>query len=491
MNNLHFINSNLTINLRNSLPGMFFSYLNNEEKTILEVSKGCYELTEFAQEEIISNKHNSYKTLVYFEDSTWLLDKIQYNLSHRLPWNIEYRIICKYGRIKWVREIANGVYDAHGVVTQIEGYIEDITAIKETAPIVNTFLSYQKSINACSIVSITDKSGKIIFANDLFSHYSKYSIDELVGKDHRIVNSGYHSKELFIDLWTTIKSGKIWRGEIKNKAKDDSFYWVDTVISPILNDKNEIIQYLSIRNIITEKKEYERELAKALNDKYNELMQFNYIVSHNLRAPVANILGMAEIFKMPDTNIVDKESCLDFIHSATKKMDEVILDLNTILATRSAINEKKVMVEITEIIQSIIGTLQNQIEESQTVIKTQISDEALCLYTIKGYFESILYNLINNAIKYKSLERRPEITIVAQKQNDILMLSVEDNGIGIDTKRYEKKLFGLYQRFNVDVEGKGLGLYMTKTQVETLGGKISVNSELHKGTKFSISLPLI
>ncbi len=116
---------------------------------------------------------------------------------------------------------------------------------------------FQKAINSASIVSLTNLAGDILYVNDLFCKYSKYSKNELLGQNHRIVNSGFHSKNFFEEMWATIRSGEIWRGEVKNKAKDGTYYWVDTVISPVLNENNEVIHYLSIRNLITEKKQSE------------------------------------------------------------------------------------------------------------------------------------------------------------------------------------------------------------------------------------------
>jgi PAS domain S-box-containing protein len=117
--------------------------------------------------------------------------------------------------------------------------------------------SFQDAVNLASIVSVTDVKGNIIYANELFCDVSQYTLEELIGKNHRLLNSGYHSPAFFKELWQTIASGNPWRGQIKNRAKDGSFYWVDSVITPVFNDNNEIVQYLSVRNIISEQKENE------------------------------------------------------------------------------------------------------------------------------------------------------------------------------------------------------------------------------------------
>lgn len=123
--------------------------------------------------------------------------------------------------------------------------------------------AYQSAVNEAAIVSVTDISGKIIYVNDKFVEISKYSKEELLHQTHRIVNSGYHAADFFKTMWQTISAGKPWRGEIKNKAKDGSFYWVDTVISPVCDKKGKIFQYLSIRNLISVQKEHEEELERS------------------------------------------------------------------------------------------------------------------------------------------------------------------------------------------------------------------------------------
>jgi PAS domain S-box-containing protein len=359
--------------------------------------------------------------------------------------------------------------------------------------ILNSFTAYQKAVDAAAIVSITDALGKIIFANDMFCEISQYSRQELIGRDHRIVNSGMHSKDFFKNLWEEIACGKIWHGEIKNKAKDGSYYWVDTTISPIFNDEGRIVQYLSIRTLITERKTLEQEkeaLLTSLTEKYNDLMQFSFIVSHNLRNPISNIIGLANLLHDECPNCDDEtKELLKHIEGSAINMLETIHDLNSILMVSKGVGRKIETLNFPEIIAAVQKNLEREILESGTTIEIIINECDYYYQSVKSYLHSIFFNLIANAIKYRKGNANPVVTIDIKRSGDLFLIKISDNGIGMNLTKIGNDLFGLYKRFNTDREGKGLGLHMVKAQVEALKGKIDVASVPGEGTTFLISLP--
>ena len=299
-------------------------------------------------------------------------------------------------------------------------------------------------------------------------------------------------------------SGTLGRVFLLLQRIDESYNEINSKIINAISRRNEILDvalavillilfFASIglnRDIKKREADLEK-TSKELGHRMGELIQFNYIVSHNLRAPVANILGMAEIISIPETTPEDREQCIAYISQASFKLDSILRDLNTILETRSALHEKKEWVNIGSVVDGVQQTLSKQIADSGTEITLNSPPGTpLEIYTIKSYLESILYNLVGNAIKYRSpdLPSRVSITIACTDQE--ISIAVADNGIGIDLKKFEKQLYGLYNRFNTHVEGKGLGLFMTKIQIETLGGTIRVDSTPNQGSTFTVVLPL-
>lgn len=246
---------------------------------------------------------------------------------------------------------------------------------------------------------------------------------------------------------------------------------------------------LSIRDITTSKV---KAITLAQNNEQlqkrnKSLEQFTYTVSHNLLAPIANIIGITDLLK--DAIGDDHSELVDTLQTSIKTMDTIIKDLNQTLKVKDQVNQIKEEVYLRQLMEEIGFSINNLITEEDVTINCDF--EALpSLYTVRGYLYSILYNLTLNSIKYRRPEAAPVIHVGSILDGDKMYLIFEDNGKGIDMEKHGANLFALYQRIDTSIEGKGMGMFMVKTQIEELKGNIHVDSEVGKGTKITITLPL-
>jgi len=243
---------------------------------------------------------------------------------------------------------------------------------------------------------------------------------------------------------------------------------------------------------ITEQKNAETDRIKMVNDlmlRNAELEQFGYIISHNLRAPVANIIGASSVLCDPGTSDKDKEMLNTGINASVIKLDNVVKDLNHILEIKGKINDTKEMVYFSALADDIKFSILNLIKGRDIEFRFDFS-EVNEFFTLKAYLYSIFYNLISNSIKYRRENIHCVIEVKSRLSKNTLELTFKDNGLGIDIQQNGNKIFGLYNRFHTNIEGKGMGLFMVKTQVEALGGKISLKSRENEGTEVKIEFEL-
>lgn len=238
-----------------------------------------------------------------------------------------------------------------------------------------------------------------------------------------------------------------------------------------------------LRTDVSKRTEELREANKHLLEQNNQLEQFAFIAAHNLRAPLTRIMGLANLIQISQTE-EDKHIALEKLLSSTHDLDFVIRDLNTILNIRRQTSNLS-EVNLRETLERVKRFLEKEIEETHAVITNNFED-AGNVYAVGPYVESILYNLLSNAIKYRAPERMPFILLETTSVEDYICLSVTDNGLGIDLSKHKQNVFSLYKRFHLHMEGRGLGLYLVRTQIEAMGGKIDIQSQPGEGTTFLV-----
>ena len=266
--------------------------------------------------------------------------------------------------------------------------------------------------------------------------------------------------------------------DAQNKALRDA--------QKLIGNQNEIIKQNNV--MLSQEVQHQTEsLIKAnkeLAQNISQLEQFTYIVSHNLRAPVARILGLGSILDNAKTDDEAKQ-IVNFLVKTSQELDGVLNDLNLTIQIKRMVNERLQPVDLATTLHKIKNMLQPELVKSEAIILHE-NFKALQLNTISAYMESILYNLISNAIKYRDPDRKSVIELRSEYEGEYLKIQVQDNGLGIDLGKHGTSLFNLYKRLHFHIEGKGLGLYLVKTQINLLGGEIFVESKVNEGTLFTV-----
>ncbi len=358
------------------------------------------------------------------------------------------------------------------------------------------FANLKSALDEAAIVAITDKQGIITYANKKFCAISKYSLDELIGQNHRIINSGHHPKEFFVEMWKTISSGKTWEGEVRNRAKDGGYYWVNTTIVPFLDEHGKPEQYVAVRYDITERKLGEEQLkvnTKKLEFSNRELQDFASVAAHDLQEPLRKIQSFSDrLITRASELSPDNRDYLQRIQTSAKRMATLINDL----LTYSRVTTKAqpfVPVNLNDIVKHVMSDLEIRIEQTKGRIEY---DKLETIDADAFQMHQLFLNLTNNALKFHKPNEAPAVRISTKviemgRGKKICEISVRDNGIGFEEK-YLDRIFTIFQRLHgrQDYEGTGVGLAVCRKIVDRHGGTITAKSQPGEGASFIVILPL-
>ncbi len=356
------------------------------------------------------------------------------------------------------------------------------------------------ALDQSTIVAITDQRGIINYVNEEFCRISKYPREELLGQDHRIINSGYHPKEFIRDLWTTIAAGQVWKGELRNCAKDGSIYWVDTTIVPFLNSEGKPYQYVAIRHDITQRKRAEEQVLQQAAE-LQRAAQLSFVgelaagLAHEIKNPLAGIQGGVDILiRRRDKNDPEREA-LEGMRHEVERID------NTVRALLDRARPRLVSVRASSLT-DIVGRAVNLARAQSTNAATGDRDlsihfepptDPITILIDPAQIEDAVLNLIINAIEATDGHGTVRIRVARSEDDrseefeDEAIVEVSDNGRGISEEDLNR-IFNPF--FTTRPGGTGLGLPAVRRIARAHGGGVVVKSSFGEGSTFTLHLPL-
>lgn len=337
-----------------------------------------------------------------------------------------------------------------------------------------------------SAIFVKDITGRYILVNKKFMTDFDIEPESIIGKNVYDIFPKETADKLTQDDNLIIQTGKGLTAEV-NVQTHESQKTMLTNKFPLIDENNRVYAICCVATDFTEMKNAKTEqeiLSLQLQKKNQQLLNFAHITSHNLRSPVSNLNSLLWLYKESQTS-EEKALLFEKFEIVIHNLSETLNELVDALKIQEDTGKKREVLLFEEVFKKVKESMVGKILETEAVVSYNFTKAPTIEYP-RLYLESILQNLLSNSLKYKSLNRTPVIHAETMFENGILTLKFSDNGMGIDLKRHADKIFGLNKTFHKHAEAKGIGLFITKTQVEAMGGSITVNSEVNKGSIFTI-----
>ncbi|PCJ92681.1 MAG: hypothetical protein COA50_15370 [Flavobacteriaceae bacterium] len=420
-----------------------------------------------------------------------VLSMAMFNASnHGTSWKNKLQLITAKGKTVWVIAAGKPIF-TDGKYTGLIGTFQDITEQVQTEikTIERKNLLRALIDNLPLNVYIKDLESKKILVNKAEIEFSGFEKEEdLIGKDDFDFldeSSAKMCREEDVSVMKSLKPLLDKEDVIIRKDGKSSTFLTSKI--PLIEEGGNVTGLIGFSLDISNLKQKEEELRNLINVtslQNKKLIDFAHIISHNLRSHTANFSMLLE-FLVNEKKEKEKKKIISMLVKASDNLLETLGNLNDVITINTNTTLKKKSIRMNDKIDIVNTKLKTLLKNNKAKIKNKVSNNDY-ITAVPSYLESILMNFITNAVKYKHADRDPIITLSLTKNNDYSILSIADNGIGIDLKKYGDKLFGMYKTFHNNADAKGIGLYITKNQIEAMSGKIITSSEVGKGTIFNI-----
>jgi len=462
--------------------------------TIEYVNELFCKISKYSKEELLGKNqrivNSSYHPKAFWKEMWAVIGKGK-------VWRNEIKNKAKDGTYYWVDTTIVPFVNNMGKPIQYMAIRHDITATKqreqELVAALKKVSDYKYALDQSAIVAITDTNGDIEYANEMFCKISQYSEKELLGKNQRIVNSGYHPKAFWKEMWDTIGKGEVWRSEVKNKERDGSYHWLDTTIVPFVDANGKPERYMAIRHEITDKKQRQEELKQYRQklEKTNEnLEKFAYTAAHDMKSPLNSAMGLIDIIEMElkgkgNEKTIEYLDLLKDTFNNTKQLINGILEYSKTGFSEIELKDIDLNILITKIANQY--STGKQALPANRPVKIKIAQKMPIVRHYKTALSQIIDNLISNAVKYNN-KKICEIYIKCIDKSTHYEISIADNGPGI-ADEYKEKIFDLFENLKTKKKSSsGIGLAIVKKLLTETNGRIWVDPVKKQGANFVFTI---
>ncbi len=460
----------------------------------ITINDKCWQLMGYTPKENAPLSINEWNNYLHPEDKKTLTVKLLEHLKNKRT-NVEHKMRLKHLTDGWIWTLCKGKvsdFDADNKAKFMTGYYQDITSSKLAEDKLSHYKELLDKTNEIARIGTWDvdlQQETVHWSNVTRQiHEAEPNYEPTIAAGIDFYKPGIDQEKISTVFGEALSHGKPFDEELRIITKKKNEKWIRTIGIPVKTG-DKVTRIYGVFQDITELKEsyLKREkLLKVMTEQNDRLTNFSSIVSHNLRSHTVNLSALIDLMDKRNPQINENEIYVMF-KKATQNLNQTIQHLNEVAEATNSSEKALEKVKLQGYLQKAISAIKGSLLKVNGVIDTTV-DPDLEVVAIPAYLDSVLLNLLTNAIKYRSNERQLAIKIKATKTDENVVISFKDNGLGIDLKKHGHQIFGMYKVFHQHKESRGIGLFITKGQVEAMKGTIKLESEVNKGTTFYIYL---
>jgi PAS domain S-box-containing protein len=477
--------------LAENVPGVIYLCRNDEKYSMVYLNPSVVQLTGYTADEFIEGTIN-FVDLYHPDDIEGIFNAVNTALENRTRFHIEYRFRHKNGSWQWAEEVGEGVYrDGH--LHLLEGFLRDVTEQKKADAALKAISdeNFRMFNYSPCLQAVATLDGQFKRLNPVWEATLGWTLAELMARGaFDLIHSDDYTRAMSVAA-DVAKGIPVPSFECRCRCKDGSYRWL--LWSASIDRESKLVNATGLD--ITERKKSEEALvlsktnlevaARELQEQNRQQTEFAHIISHNLRTPARNIEALISLVGA-DSSVQEYRDVFRNLQATSRNLAETLDELLDILRVKKGAAMEHSQIRFEDVLTKTRQDLMGEIITTNATIRCEFEAcETIEYY--KPYLESIVLNLLSNALKYRFPTRSPEVTFRTSQRGGRCFLEVTDNGLGIDLERYGEQLFGLRKVFHDHKESRGVGLFLTKTQVEAMGGRIWAESKVGVGSTFFVS----